>query len=577
MAFTASAFILFLSRDFNNYLLFADARLYRVPSSILYLIPNLCYIDGLQISCISIHMKYIILLTIIVACTTSETKDEDEESAAKRKPAYPAQTDHLSKKQLAIAFCGNCHLFPQPDLLTKKLWKDNVLPEMGLRLGIRKGKNPFQGMSYYEMFRLNKANVFPIEPQISEEAWQQIEDYYMAEAPDTILEMKNKVSTSIGLKQFTPKIPDFNKDIVPLITLLAFDSLQNNLYVGDGTNELKVVNHEGEIQTILSVYSPPSYLYSNNNDLFVLTMGVMHPNDESLGKLAGTPIPLKGTNQNFHIFLDSLSRPVHAAFADLNQDKREDVVICNFGNYVGHLSWYENLGNARFRQHILRGLPGAIKSYVHDFNKDGLHDIIALMGQGDEGIFIYYNQGEGIFKEQEVKRFHPLYGSSHLELIDFNRDGWMDLLYTNGDNADYSFSLKGYHGIRLFLNDSHNQFEEAYFYPLHGATKAIGRDFDQDGDLDIAAIAFFPDYRHAPHESFVFLENQGNLNFAPYTFQEAVDGRWLVMECGDFDQDGDKDIALGSFIFGVTPVPDHLEKRWQELQHNVIILENTLY
>ena len=30
---------------------------------------------------------------------------------------------------------------------------------------------------------------------------------------------------------------------------------------------------------------------------------------------------------------------------------------------------------------------------------------------------------------------------------------------------------------------------------MHGAYNAIPRDFDKDGDLDIAAISFFPDFK----------------------------------------------------------------------------------
>ena len=51
-----------------------------------------------------------------------------------------------------------------------------------------------------------------------------------------------------------------------------------------------------------------------------------------------------------------------------------------------------------------------------------------------------------------------MYGSSYLELADMNNDGHLDILYTNGDNADYSYVLKKYHGLRIFINDGKNQF-----------------------------------------------------------------------------------------------------------------------
>ena len=286
--------------------------------------------------------------------------------------------------------------------------------------------------------------------------------------------------------------------------------------------------------------------------------------------------PSKVKSRVIYNRLDNLPRPVFAQFADLNGDHKEDIIICGFGNYLGKLAWYENLGDNKYQEKVLKNLPGALKSYIRDINKDGNMDIIVLMGQGDEGIFIFYGLGEGEFREEAVLRFHPLYGSMHFELVDFNRDGWLDILYANGDNGDYSVSLKSYHGVRIYLNDQTNHFEQAYFYPMHGAIKAMARDFDQDGDIDIAAIAFFPDYQNLPHEGFVYLENLGNLTFKNFTFPEAIDGRWLVMEVGDVDGDLDDDLILGSFIYGVTPVPDDIYSKWQENSQPVIILENQL-
>ncbi len=91
------------------------------------------------------------------------------------------------------------------------------------------------------------------------------------------------------------------------------------------------------------------------------------------------------------------------------------------------------------------------------------------------------------------------------------------------------------------------EFSEAWFYPLYGAYRALARDFDLDGDMDIAAIAFFPNYLGSFKESFTYLENQGGLKFTPSTFPESISGRWITMDAGDWDGDGDADIVLGAF------------------------------
>jgi hypothetical protein len=244
-----------------------------------------------------------------------------------------------------------------------------------------------------------------------------------------------------------------------------------------------------------------------------------------------------------------LERPVQMQAADLNGDGRVDYLVCEFGNLVGALSWLENKGNGQYERHVIRAVPGAIRAYVNDYNHDGLPDIWALFAQGDEGIFLFTNQGKGRFSEQSVLRFPPSYGSSYFELADLNKDGQPDIVYTCGDNADFSPVLKPYHGVYIFLNDGHNHFSQDYFFPINGCYKAMARDFDGDGDLDLATIAFFPDLNHQPEEGFVYLENLGGGDFKPYSLPQTQRGKWLTMDVGDVDGDGRLDIVLGNFSF----------------------------
>jgi hypothetical protein len=143
-----------------------------------------------------------------------------------------------------------------------------------------------------------------------------------------------------------------------------------------------------------------------------------------------------------------------------------------------------------------------------------------------------------------------MYGSSSFELADVNQDGHPDIVYTCGDNADYSVVFKPYHGVYIFLNDGHNRFYRKFFYPINGCYKALARDFDGDGDLDLAVIAYFADYGQHPEEGFLYFENRGGMHFTPYTVPAARSGRWLTMDAGDVDGDGRPDIVLGNFSIG---------------------------
>ena len=134
--------------------------------------------------------------------------------------------------------------------------------------------------------------------------------------------------------------------------------------------------------------------------------------------------------------------------------------------------------------------------------------------------------------------------------------------------------VKSYHGIRIFLNDGKNHFEEKYFLRQHGAQKAIPADFDKDGDLDIVSIAFFPDYEKLPLESFIYWENKGDGSFSRSSFPGSTDGRWLTMDAGDIDGDGDIDVIIGNAVFAAGKIPASLREEWLKNPLSAIVLEN---
>ncbi len=482
--------------------------------------------------------------------------------------------DHLTGEQLARIHCGSCHQYSVPERLDKKTWREQVLPHMAYRLGVKSPAHPTR-FSMREEEQMQRAGIYPEEPVLDSLAWRKIVDFYYREAPDTLPGQPHKPATHIGLESFSSQPVDFGLGGDALTCLLHWEAEQELLYAGDGRNELFRLNAAGEIVDRFRLQSPPLDVHvDEDGGVYILAVGYFHPNDTPRGQLYYlTP------EGQLERLLNQLPRPVDMEFADLDGDGREDFVLCGFGHYNGRLSWYRNLGNRQFEEQVLVNTPGAIKTYLLDFNDNGQTDILTLMAQGDERILVHYNNGDGSFREERLLRFDPVFGSIYFEPVDYDADGDLDLLYVNGDNADYSIRLKPYHGIRLYENDGNNQFSEAFFFPLHGAFKAQPVDFDADGDLDIAAIAFFPDYEKAPEESFIYLENISNTSgkafqFAPATFEENPRGRWITMESGDFNGDGAPDIALGSFTFSPSPAPVAQQSQWEKEPLNVLLLKN---
>jgi hypothetical protein len=467
---------------------------------------------------------------------------------------------------LARTNCAACHAFPEPKLLDQKTWVNNVLPKMAKLMFVESKPNDATGTSgNVTTSEVNPNQLFPYKN------WEKIVRYYTSVAPEQIPARTDSLSPiHIGMKNFSAH-PLFGNFPNPITTLVYFDTLSRKIFFADGNlGKAFVANSSLDITETFFTGPGATDIHLGKN-ISVVIIGDITPSDLPRGKLE---ILRKGEEPQ--TIIGNLRRPVHATYADLTNDGKEDIIICEFGFTQGYLSWFENKGNANYDQHMLRALPGAIRTEVYDFNKDGKLDIIAMMAQGDEGVFIYYNEGNGKFKEERVLRFPPAYGSNYFQLFDFNRDGFMDIITTHGDNADFSIILKPYHGIRIFYNDGKNHFQQKYFLPVYGAQKAIPADFDNDGDVDLASIAFYADYEKRPEESFIYWENNGNNTYNRYTFNGFADGRWLTMNAGDMDGDGDKDIILGSALIPVGSVPVSYIERWQSKPLSIMVLENTI-
>lgn len=449
-------------------------------------------------------------------------------------------------EELAKAYCQMCHLYPEPGLLDIQTWKDKILPDMGKRLGIRpNGIDPYKGLDSMIAKEAKEFNVYPDTPLITEADWKKIVLFYEENAPKKLPTIENPTNSTIQNSKFTPNYITIGDKKLPLVTLLKWDETTSELYIGDAT-DLYVLKNDKTLTARYKLNSPASHIeFDDELSTLLLTIGLVMPNDRFLGKLDILD-PIK---KDHEINLENLKRPVHIAVSDLNMDGKKDAVISNFGHRDGSLSWYDGFDISK--EHVLKNLPGSRKAEIMDVNGDNKPDIIAMMTQAYEQLIIFINLGDGKFEEKPILSFNPVHGLSYFETADFNNDGHFDLLVTNGDNRDLSVIDKPYHGVRIYLNDGFNNFEETYFYPMYDCNKALARDFDNDGDLDIVASAFWSQYSENRNlkESFVYLNNTGNLNFIPSHLPDAAHGKWLTMDVGDFNNDNLMDVMLGTAIF----------------------------
>lgn len=481
----------------------------------------------------------------------------------------PSEDSNAGRSKF-MNYCGNCHVLPEPGHIPKAIWKNEVLPEMAARLGFTyTDYNPLAKLSMKERLYIGLSKVYPKESTLDSASWWQIHEYIMALAPDSVPVDTLRKNRHSPLTQFK-KIPiSLNETYRPAITSIRFNADEHEFTIGDAYG--KVYTWPGTLPLEHQFRSPIMSYLPVADQLFVTEVGYMRPSEQAYGSLH------RITSQSWDTLAIQLHRPVHTEVNDIDNDGVPELLICEFGHHTGQLS----LGvpsRSGVSKKALLPMPGTIKVEIADMDTDGKKDIVVLASQGNEGVYILYGKGELQFSTDQVIRMGPEYGSSWFELIDYNKDGHLDIILANGDNADYSVFPKPYHGVRLFVNDGKNNFEEKWFYPIYGATRVLSEDYDLDGDLDFAVLAFFSDYDTFHGEHFVFLENldSENFHFESHTFEEAGLGRWLVMDKGDVDQDGDVDILLGSFVLpleGNTTGKMEVQKNGQP---HLLLLRNDL-
>jgi hypothetical protein len=496
--------------------------------------------------------QFVLLLLVLFSCL-SVSLPLPAVDGTQEKPEFQRA------QMLARNICGVCHLFPEPELLDRHTWTNHVKPRMRISMGV-----------------VSLEDSPSPDARTLMEQWNAIwDDYYLVAAPEKAPPQDPRPAIVPDLALFEVEDPKYEVTN-GYATLIQIDSRTHQIYFGNAMKKsLDVLDSRGRLLASSPVDTALTYLTKRPEGWLGTQIGIVPPNDLPLGQV--TLYERRENRFEKHCDLISgLLRPVETAVADLLGDDRQELVVCSFGNTFGRLAWYSRNGPCSYAEHAIVDRPGAVSLRILDVDHDGKLDLVVLMAQAKEGVFLYRNKGGGEFVEKALIEQPPVWGYAYFELADLNGDGHLDILTANGDRGDFECPPRKYHGIRIYLNDGHWNFREAFFYPMNGAYKCMAADFDGDGDLDIAAISFFPDYDKSPEESFVYLENQSGLKFAAHTFPDCYRGRWLTMDSGDLDGDGDLDVVLGGVYKTPFRASAALLRRWQKEGPSLLILRNQL-
>lgn len=175
-----------------------------------------------------------------------------------------------------------------------------------------------------------------------------------------------------------------------------------------------------------------------------------------------------------------------------------------------------------------------------DYNNDGFIDLLLYSGYNHDPVFtLYKNENGNGFSEQSDKLSFPnIQIQSGMSLGDYDSDGDEDMAIQTL-SPDYTKA-----SIHIYENDGEGKFTRNSDIELEGHLKSdyAWADYDKDGDLDLLANRQFPCV-------VTIFENKSDKKFVPMQLElDGLEADFLNfvgdMKWGDYDSDGYPDILV---------------------------------
>lgn len=461
--------------------------------------------------------------------------------------------DPATENEARIA-CGTaCHRFPAPDVLPRSAWRDELVRMQLIMDGV---PEPAGSLS-------RAAVMIPLPPDML-----RLLRYYEANAPEALAPPQTwpaPKASPVAFTQTSTRMAGMEGAGAFAIANVQFLDLDADnraeLVATDMRAGLVLAGPPDGPLTPIAEIPHPSRVHQvdldkdGDADLLVSDLGSFQPADHKNGGLAWLRRDADGRYTVVRL-ASGLGRVADARAADFDGDGDLDIVAAVFGwRQTGSIILFENQtkdwASTVFVPRVLDARTGAIDVPIVDLDGNGTPDIVALLAQEHETVVALLNDGRGQFRTETVFAApHPNWGSSGIEVVDFHRDGRLDVLLTHGDTFD-DFLLKPYHGVTLLTNAGRYPFEPRTIADLPGAHRAVAIDVDDDGDLDVVAAAMVAGGGGALQDTLpavVWLERRPDGTFARHSL--ALGNPFHATLAVTRNPEGRLSIAAGAFAFG---------------------------
>ncbi|MCI0357257.1 MAG: VCBS repeat-containing protein [Planctomycetaceae bacterium] len=512
--------------------------------------------------------RYAWLLLALTGCGPGPGQLPQLNSVSTREPAT---ADLRETERRIAAFCGDCHALPRPESFSRDRWYVEV--RKGYEFYAKSGRTDLDPPPLHETLTYFRARSpeelsFPAPNDVAEDLPVKFsQEHLYLNSPVNIL----------------PEIAHLNwvqlsADSPPV--LVACDMRYGHVVAIDVKQQGRAAPRFLALLRNPCRAEPCDLDADGTTDLVVADLGSFQPAEHDRGRVVWLRRRQDKTEYEVTELQAGLGRVADVRAEDVDGDEKLDLIVAVFGwQQTGGILWLRNISTEadqpRFEMQPIDDRPGAIHVPAHDFDGDGRADFMALISQEYEAVDLFINVGGGRFQRRNIWAAPDLtFGFSGIELVDLDRDGDRDILYTNGDAFDNHIASP-WHGVQWLENCGGLAFQYHRLTDMSGAYRALAADFDRDGDEDVLAVVFLPrnvqpaSLRGAQQPSIVFLEQATPGQFRRHTLERGSPN-YATLAIADFDSDGDPDFAVAS---GPTIAEDRLEKHYLTVWWNQIANE----